>query len=129
MELSMNDVLDKCIPILTRYKVSVRSETSLLESLFKIGGVGLNTVLVSKRNKKIVIENEAGVVREENLDKVRGLKVVINFDTKLVKHYRTDQKLSKILERLAISLSSSQVNEPLDFMLGVLEIESSKGEG
>ena len=96
----MNDVLDKWVPFLTRYKVSVRAETSLLASLFEIGGVDLNTVPVSKsslhRNKKIVIKNEAGIVREENLDKVRGLKLVIHFDTKLVKHYRTDQKCLKL---------------------------------
>ena len=57
MELSMNDVFDKWVPFLTRY--SVRAETSLLPSLFKIGGVDLNTVPVLKsglhRNKKIVI--------------------------------------------------------------------------
>jgi hypothetical protein len=76
IELSMNDVFDKWVPFLTRYKVSVRAETSLLSSLFKVGGVDLNTVPVSKsslhRNKKIVIENEARIVREENLDKVWG---------------------------------------------------------
>jgi hypothetical protein len=75
-----------------------------------------------------VIENEARIVREENLDKVRGLKVIIHFDTKLVKHYRTDQKMSKTVERLALSISSPQVNEPLDFLLGVLEIKSTKGQ-
>ena len=74
MELSMNDVLDMWVPFLTKYKVSVRAKTSLLASLFKIGGVDLNTVSVSKssphKNKKILIENEAGMVREENLNKV-----------------------------------------------------------
>ena len=116
MELSMNDALDKWVPFLTRYKVSVRAETSLLVSLFKIDGVDLNTVFLSKsslnRNKKIVIENEAGIVREEYLDKVRSLKVVIHFDTKLIKHYRTDQKMSETVERLAISLSSPRLMNP-----------------
>ena len=132
LQLSMNDILDKWVPFLTRYKVSVRAETSLLASLFSIAGVDLNTVPVSKsglhRNRKIVIENEAEMVREENPDKVRDLKVVLHFDTKLVKHYRTEKKMSETVERLALSLSSPQVNEPLDFLLGVLEIESSKGQ-
>ncbi|XP_065681866.1 uncharacterized protein LOC124808103 isoform X1 [Hydra vulgaris] len=116
MELSMNDVLDKWIPFFTWYKVSVRAETSLLFSLFKVGGVDLNTVPVSKsslhRNKKIVIENEARIMREENLDKVWGLKVIIHFDTKLVKHYRTDQKMSETVERLALSISSPRSMNP-----------------
>ena len=69
LQLSMNDILDKWVPFLTRYKVSVRAETSLLASLFSIAGVNLNTVPVSKsglhrRNRKIVIENEAEMVRE-----------------------------------------------------------------
>ena len=36
--------------------------------------------------------------------------------------------MSETVETLALSLSSPQVNEPLDFLLGVLEIESSKGQ-
>ena len=128
----MNDILDKWVPFLTRYKVSVSAETSLLASLFSIAGGDLNTVPVSKsglhRNRKIVIENEAEIVREENLDKVRDLKVVLHFDTKLVKHYRTEKKMPETVERLALSLSSPQVNKPLDFLLRVLEIESSKGQ-
>ena len=36
--------------------------------------------------------------------------------------------MSEIKERLTLSLSSPQANKPLDFLLGVLEIESSKGQ-
>ena len=100
LQLSMNDILDKWVPFLTRYKVSVRAETSLLASLFSIAGVDLNTVPVSKsglhRNRKIVIEIEAEMVREENLDKVRDLKVVLHFATKLVKHYKLKKKCLKL---------------------------------
>ena len=66
-------------------------------------------------------------IREQNLDKIRGLKVVLHFEAKLFKQYRTEVKISKRVERLAISVSSPESGS-LDFLLGVFEVPSSKGK-
>ena len=76
--------------IFFRYKVSVRAETAMLSSLFQAGGADTDILNISKsqiaRKNHEIIENEALMVREQNLNKVRGLKLVLHFDTKLVKH-------------------------------------------
>ena len=123
-------MLDKWVPLVTRYDVSVRAETSLLAALFEVGGVDINNLNISRstlnrKNNKIV-ENEAQIIREDNLDKIRHLKLTIHFDTKIVKQYKMDRKMTLAGERLAISCSSPE-SGPLDFLLGVLEIPNSKG--
>ena len=54
------------------------------------------------------------------------LKCCLHFDNKLVTHYRVDDKEPQVADRLAPSLPSPQAHEALDFLLGVLQIESSK---
>ena len=94
-----------------RYQVSVRAETAMLSSLFQAGAIDIHMLNISMlqlaRKKHEIVENEAEV-REQNLDKIRGLKLVLHFDTKLVKQYRTGVKISEIVERLAISVSSPE---------------------
>ena len=80
------------------------------------------------RKKYRIVESDAEIIREDNLDKIRGLLLIIHFDTKLVKQYRSENMVSEIKERISISVSSPDAVEPLDVLLGVLEIESSKGE-
>jgi hypothetical protein len=72
-------------------------------------------------------ENEALIVGEQNLDKIRGLILFLHFDTKLVREYKTEVKLSETVERLTNSVSSPEPGS-LDFLLGVLEVPSSKGK-
>ena len=109
----------------------MRAETAMLSSLFHAGGADTDILNISKsqiaRKNHEIIENEALVVREQNLNKVRGLKLVLHFDTKLVKHYGTEVKISETVERLAISVSSAETRS-LDFLLGILEVPSSKGK-
>jgi len=130
LQLSMEDLLSSWIPIMTRYGIGVRPGTNLLASLYNAGGVDIDEMRMSKstlsRRTHLVVESEAQIIREENLDKIRGLKLVIHFDTKIVKQYTREKGISTDDERLAISASSPE-SGPLDFLLGVLEIESSKG--
>ena len=77
--------------------------------------------------KMKILETDAEIIREDNLDKIRGLKLIIHFDTKLVKQYRTDVKMSETKERISISVSSPDSQDALDILLGVLEIDSSRG--
>ncbi|XP_065662489.1 uncharacterized protein LOC136085087 [Hydra vulgaris] len=116
---------------MTRYQVSVRAETAMLSSLFQVGGVDIGMLNISKsqmaRKNHEIIKNEALIIREQNLDKIKGLKLVLHFDTKLVKQYRTEIKISETVERFAISVSSPETCS-LDFLLGILEVPTSKGK-
>lgn len=65
------------------------------------------------------------MIREKSLDKIRSLKLVVHFDTKILKQYTTEEKkISSEAERLAISASSPE-SDPLDLLLGILEIPTS----
>jgi hypothetical protein len=101
-----------------------------LTSLCKAGGVDIDEIGMSRstlnRKTHAVLESDAQIIREENLDKIRGLKLVLHFDTKIMKQFTREKGISTSEERLAISASSPE-SGPLDFLLGVLEIESSKG--
>nr|XP_012563453.1 unnamed protein product [Hydra vulgaris] len=63
LQLSLNDVLDKWIPIMTRHQVSVRAEAAMLSLLFRTGGVDIDMLNIFKsqmaRKNYELIENEA----------------------------------------------------------------------
>jgi hypothetical protein len=130
LKLSMEGILQNWIPIMARYGIGTRPGTCLLTSLYKAGGIDIDKIKMSQKtlNRKThtVVESEAQIIREENLDKIRNLKLVLHFDTKIVRQYTTEKGISTNEERLAISCSSPE-SGPLDFLLGILEISSSKG--
>ena len=125
LQLSMDDLLHNWIPIMTRYGIGVRPGTCLLTSLYKAGGVDIDEISMSRstlnRKTHTVVESEAQIIREENLDKIRGLKLVIHFGTKIMKQYTKEKRISTNEEGLAFSASSPE-SGPLDFLLGILEI-------
>ena len=85
----MENILNNWIPIMTRFGIGVRPGMCLLSSLYKAGGVNIDNISISRStlNRKThnVVESEAQIIREENIDKIRGLKVVVHFDTKILK--------------------------------------------
>ena len=126
----MENILNNWVPIMTRFGIGVRPGMCLLSSLYKAGGVNIDNISISRStlNRKThnVVESEAQIIREENIDKIRGLKVVVHFDTKILKRYDWEKGISKYEDRIAISASSPE-SGPLDFLLGILKVESSKG--
>ena len=73
-----------------------------------------------------VVGSEAQIIWEHNINKVRSLKLVIHFDTKIVNQYTREEGISTSNERLSISVSSLE-SGLLDFPLSILKIESFKG--
>ena len=89
----------------------VRPGTCLLTSLCKAAGVDIDEIGMSrftlKRKTHAVLESDAQIIREENLDKIGGLKLVLHFDTKIMKQFTREKGFSTRKERLAISASST----------------------
>ena len=88
---------------------SVRPGTCLLTSLCKAGGVDIDEIGMSRstlsRKTHAVLESDAQIIREENLDKISGSKLVLHFDTKIMKQFTREKGISTCEERLAISAS------------------------
>ena len=131
LNLSLDGILKEWVPSLTRYQTGSRCEAALINKLYEVGGVDTDLMATSRstlRRKKFkILESEAEIVREDNLDKIRDLQLIIHFDTKLVRQYRETSKITEVRERISISVSSPEA-ECLDILLGVLDIDSSKGE-
>lgn len=51
----------------------------------------------------------------------------MHFDGKQVKQFESDEKLTITKERIAISVTTPDIDDTDDILLGVLEAESSKG--
>ena len=102
-----------------------------LTSILKAGGVDVNDVTLSAstiyRKRFKAVEGMEAEIREEDLLRLNGLSLVVHFDTKKVDQIEDDLYVNRTVERLALNVSSPDV-EKLDVLLGIFEIDSSKGE-
>ena len=112
----------------TRFRIGIRLKTCLLTS--EAGGVDIDNIMISKStlnmNTDTIVKFEAKIIMIKDLEKIRGLKIVVHFGTNLVKQYAREKGISTNKKRIAIGASSPE-SVPLDFMLGILEAKSSKG--
>jgi len=97
----------------------------------KAGGVDINDLSISQtsvyRKRFQVIEDMSAQIREEESLRMAGLSLIVHFDTKKVDQIEDSLYLNRTVERLAVNVSSPDV-EKLDVLLGILEIESSRGK-
>ena len=82
-------------------------------------------MLYRKRFKKI--ENLGDQIREDSLDVLKGKKLCIHFDGKQVKQIEEDLNITVTVERIAISVTSPDIQDSNDILLGVVQADSSKG--
>ena len=112
----------------TRFRIGMRLKTCLLTS--EAGGVDVDNIMISKStlnmNTDTIVKFEVKIIMKKNLGKISGLKIVVHFDTNLVKQCAREKRISTNEKRIAIGASSPE-SVPLDFLLGILEVKNSKG--
>ena len=82
-------------------------------------------MLQRKRFKKI--ENLGDQIRQDIMDVLKGKKLCIHFDGKQVKQIEEDLNITVTVERIAISVTSPDIQDSNDILLGVVQADSSKG--
>jgi ethanolamine utilization cobalamin adenosyltransferase len=79
---------------MARYGIGTRPGTCLLTSLYQSGGIDIDLIKMSPKtlNRKThtIVEFLGKIIRDENLDKIRNLKLVLHFETKMLRqvHHR-----------------------------------------
>lgn len=91
----------------------------------------MNTVNLSKsglpRKRFKKIESKGEMLRVQIMDTLKGKKLVLHFDGKIVKELCEDKNISVECERIAVSVTSPAFESMDDVLLGVVQAESSKG--
>ena len=83
------------------------------------------TTVYRKRYKQI--EDLGDKIREKIMDTLKGTHLYLHFDGKQVKQMEKDLKIIVSYERIAISVTSPDINDTDDILLGVVQTPSSKG--
>jgi hypothetical protein len=78
-----------------------------------------------KRFKKI--EELGDKIRQDIMTTLKGKKLCLHFDGKQVKQIEEDLNITVTVERIAISVTSPDLDDTDDILLGVVQASSSKG--
>ena len=82
-------------------------------------------MLHRKRFKKI--ENLGDQISQDIMDVLKGKKLCIHFDGKQEKQIEEDLNITVTVERITISVTSPDIQDSNDILLGVVQADSSKG--
>ena len=66
-------------------------------------------------------------MREEVVETLRGKRLILHFDGKIVKEMSDLKNICHDVERIAISVTSPDFHVKDDILLGIIQSESSKG--
>jgi hypothetical protein len=66
-------------------------------------------------------------IRDETTKKLRNLNLTLHFDGKKCTHLDEETNITVTRERIAVSVSSPDLEETDDILLGIVECDSSKG--
>ena len=131
LNISPEDLVDCTHEVMSSYRIGVRVQAELLASVCNRAGADLNTLSISrstvhcKRFQKI--ETLGSHIMEETKNTLRGKKPIVHFDGKQVKQMEEEHNITVNVERIAVSVTSPDLEQSADILLGVLQTESSKG--
>jgi len=129
--ISPDDLVDCTAAVSARYNAGIRPQTSLLAAICIKAGVNLDNVAISrttvhsKRYK--TIETLGDKLRVDIIETLKGKRLCLHFDGKLVKQMEEDLNVTVTVERIAVSVTSPDIEDSDDILLGVVQAESSKG--
>lgn len=112
------------------YRVGIRPQTSLIAAICYKAGVDLDDVTVSrstvhrKRLKKI--EELGELIRQDIMTTLRGKKLCLHFDGKQIQQIEENLNITVTAEQKAVSVTSPDIEDTDDILLGVVQAESSK---
>ena len=131
ISLSPEELLETTSEVAARYNVGIRPQTSLIAAICNKSGVDLDAISLSKttvyRKRYKQIEDLGDKIREKIMDTLKGKHLYLHFDGKQVKQMEKDLKIIVSYERIAISVTSPDIDDIDDILLGVVQTPSSKG--
>jgi hypothetical protein len=129
--ISPDDLVDCTAAVSSRYNLGIRPQTSLLAAICNRAGVELDNVPISKttvhRKRYKKIEDLGDPLRQDIIETLKGKRLCLHFDGKLVKQIEENLDVTVTVERIAVSVTSPDMEDKDDILLGVVQAESSKG--
>lgn len=129
--ISPEDLVDCTAEVSARYRVGIRPQTSLVAAICNKAGVNVDDIPLSrstvhrKRFKKI--EALGDNIRQDIMKTLQGKRLCVHFDGKQVKEIEEDLNITVSIERIAVSVTSPDLDDSDDILLGVVQAASSKG--
>ena len=131
ISISAEDLVDCTAAVSARYRVGTRPQTSIVAAICNKAGVNLEDIILSRstvhRKRFQKIEAVGDKLRQEIITTLKGKKLCVHFDGKRVKQIEEDLKITVSVERIAVSVTSPDMDETDDVLLGVVQAASSKG--
>jgi hypothetical protein len=131
ISISAEELIDCTVAVSARYRVGIRPQTSLVAAICNKAGVNLEDIILSRstvhRKRFQKIEAVGDKLRQEIITTLKGKKLCVHFDGKKVKQIDEDLKITVSVERIAVSVTSPDMDDTDDILLGVVQTASSKG--
>ena len=125
------DLVDCTAAVSSRYRVDIRPQTSIVAAICNKADVNLEDIILSRstvhRKRFQKIEAVGDKLRQEIITTLKGKKLCVHFDGKRVKQIKEDLKITVSVERIAVSVTSPDMDDTDDVLLGVVQTASSKG--
>lgn len=132
INITADELIECTSAIAARYNIGVRPQTAMIAAVCNKSGVDLEDLSVSrstvhrKRYKKIEILGD--MIRQEIIETLKGKRLCVHFDGKQVKEIAEDLNITLNVERISVSVTSPDMNDTNDILLGVVQADSSKGQ-
>jgi len=124
ISISAEDLVDSTAAVSARYRVGIRPQSSLVAAICNKAGVNLEDIILSRRTvhrKRFQkIEAVGDKLRHEIITTLKGKKLCVHFDGKRVKQIEEDLKITVSVERIAVSVTSPDMDDKDDVLLGVV---------
>ena len=131
ISISAEDLVDCTAAVSAQYRVGTRPQTSIVAAICNKAGVNLEDIILSRstvhRKRFQKIEAVGDKLRQEIITTLKGKKLCVHFDGKRVKQIEEDLKITVSVERIAVSVTSPDMDDTDDVLLGVVQAASSKG--
>ena len=131
INITAEELVECTSAVAARYNVGIRPQTSFIAAVCNKSGVNLDDVALSratvhrKRYKKV--EELGDQIRQDVMNTLKGKKLCLHFDGKQVKEVEEKMNIVVSVERISISVTSPDIEDSDDILLGVVQAESSKG--
>ncbi|XP_065681034.1 uncharacterized protein LOC101235214 isoform X1 [Hydra vulgaris] len=129
LELTPDELIKATSAVSVRYRIGVRPQTAIISAICNKAGVDLHEIYLSRSflHRKRIIENLGETLRQDVVNVLKGKKLIVHFDGKLVRQLEEENDLTVTCERIVVSVTSPDLECRDDFLLGIVQAENSSG--
>ena len=106
IELTADELIECTSEVSARYNIGVRPQTAIMSSILNKAGQNLDNVKISKskvhQKRFQIIQEKGNEIRQDVIETLKGKRLVLHFDGKLVQEISEEKNISVKAERIAV---------------------------